>query len=382
MAPFVKLYRIEHPKTPFQVTYIDATHNGPGGSPRRIRKHFSKLEDAEAYQQKITQQIQLVGVAGVHFDASARADYIAARTLLDSQGHGRTTLLELAREHVARAITTQAQTIADALDAFLEDQRRAGRSEPTIANLEVRIKRWMRSLTITKTDEIRKEHLDELLQRKRSPATIRNDVAAVSSFCTWLVHEDALDENPARKIRRPRNQRKTPHTWTAQQARAILQAAEKLPAETRNGLACLVLAGLRPSEIPEARIYLDKQPTIKVEGGKLKGRANRIVPIARNQFEWFSRTGETTQATALLPTRSERIRIVQRARALIYKTSPGAPTLKWLADTPRHTWISQRLTNTGDEKLTALEAGNSPDVIFRHYHKLMTTTEAKAFTRI
>jgi len=37
----------------------------------------------------------------------------------------------------------------------------------------------------------------------------------------------------------------------------------------------------------------------------------------------------------------------------------------------RHSYISYRLTLTGDVNRTALEAGNSPAIIHRHYHALV-----------
>jgi hypothetical protein len=42
----------------------------------------------------------------------------------------------------------------------------------------------------------------------------------------------------------------------------------------------------------------------------------------------------------------------------------------------RHSWISYRLAETKDIAATALEAGNSPQIIRKHYLKLRTAAQA------
>jgi hypothetical protein len=53
-----------------------------------------------------------------------------------------------------------------------------------------------------------------------------------------------------------------------------------------------------------------------------------------------------------------------------------AAGVTWKANALRHSFISYRLAQTKDMAAVALEAGNSPTMIFRHYRELATEEEA------
>jgi len=53
--------------------------------------------------------------------------------------------------------------------------------------------------------------------------------------------------------------------------------------------------------------------------------------------------------------------------------------VKWQEDICRHSWISYRLAVVKDEAQVAREAGNSPDVIYRHYFQLVSDAQAKEY---
>jgi len=53
--------------------------------------------------------------------------------------------------------------------------------------------------------------------------------------------------------------------------------------------------------------------------------------------------------------------------------------VKWQVNALRHSFISYRVAESKDMAATALEAGNSPKVIFQNYRELVTPAEAKAW---
>jgi hypothetical protein len=54
----------------------------------------------------------------------------------------------------------------------------------------------------------------------------------------------------------------------------------------------------------------------------------------------------------------------------------------WAKNGLRHSYISYRLAILHDTARVALEAGNSPEVIFGHYRELVTPEAAKAWFEI
>ncbi len=56
--------------------------------------------------------------------------------------------------------------------------------------------------------------------------------------------------------------------------------------------------------------------------------------------------------------------------------------MKWKKNALRHSFISYRVAETQDVPQVALEAGNSPQIIFQHYRELVRPKEAKAWFAI
>ena len=49
----------------------------------------------------------------------------------------------------------------------------------------------------------------------------------------------------------------------------------------------------------------------------------------------------------------------------------------WQKNALRHSFISYRVADTQNVNQTALECGNSPSIIFKHYRELVRPAEAK-----
>ena len=58
------------------------------------------------------------------------------------------------------------------------------------------------------------------------------------------------------------------------------------------------------------------------------------------------------------------------------------PKFKWKHNALRHSFISYRVADIQNVAQVALEAGNSPQMIFQHYRELVRPAEAKAWFTI
>jgi integrase len=140
-------------------------------------------------------------------------------------------------------------------------------------------------------------------------------------------------------------------------------------------LAPLVLAGfcgLRRAEIHEqlwSDVSLDRR-FVRVSSAKRNTPARRLVPLSNSAISWLElckpRTDRLCANLAI-----DRIRDIGRAA-----------NFELPENCFRHAFISHRVAQTSNVAETALEAGNSPKIIFRHYRELFTKKEGEAWFKL
>jgi integrase len=152
-------------------------------------------------------------------------------------------------------------------------------------------------------------------------------------------------------------------------AKLIAQAdAEVLPF-----LAIGAFTGLRHAEI--LRLEWDDvhfgQGFVEVKARKAKTAQRRLVPIQPNLQAWLDpyrgRTGRVCRW----------VRVGRMASALAADTG-----LRWPNNGLRHSYASYRLAQCQDAAKVALEMGNTPTMIFRHYRELVMPQDASAWWNI
>ncbi len=134
-------------------------------------------------------------------------------------------------------------------------------------------------------------------------------------------------------------------------------------------------AGIRSAEI--RRLHWEDikwdRGHIEIAGRKAKTAARRLVPLPENLKTWLSPWREETGPIISITDPSGALNDVA-VKAKI----PGG----WRQNALRHSFISYRVAETGDVARTALEAGNSPKMIFRHYREVVTEDAAKVWFSI
>ena len=97
-----------------------------------------------------------------------------------------------------------------------------------------------------------------------------------------------------------------------------------------------------------------------------KTRSRRLVPISENLRAWL-------QPLAQVNGRVVNYHEIGSSICIICRRIGFA----WKRNALRHSYISYRLAQMPDTARVALECGNSPDVIFKHYRELVTPDQAK-----
>jgi integrase len=342
-------------------------YTAPGG--QRVEKNFKDEAKAKAYHRELLTKASIGGTAGLVLDRVMRAEYFAARDLL-----GDVPLTTAVRFYLKHQPNEQTSTpLMDLQKRFLDDKRRTGRAVRTIEALDSALGLFLAKSPATIaadfTQDVVREYLDGL---QAPPLTIRTHRARLSAFGEWLARRGFIPDNPVRHIEVAKYDPRPPRILTPEEAETLMRRAQ----EYRDGMfapmfAVALFAGLRHGELMRltwADVHLDgDSPIIRVGQGKIRGRrAVRIVPIEPNLLSWL-KWAKAKNLALVCPSSDAR------------KVREAVP---WQTDITRHSWISYRLALVNDEARVAREAGNSPDVIYRHYFQLVNVPAANDYFKV
>jgi integrase len=374
----VKIYRDQKPSGDyFRVAY----HLGG----RRQRLNFNDLDKARAEAAAKAAQlsrgdvdaVQLTGKDrliygraldaikdfGIPLDAAA-IDYAEARKVL-----GGYTLSDAARffmRHHSKGIT--GKLAADAVEAFKAEKRTEGRSKLYLDDLRYRLDEFAKAFNIEVRQLTPADVRDFMSGLKFSARSFNNHRRALQTFfrfCQahgWLSKESELLEMVSKR----REAAADIEVFTPAEVRKILNEA------TPKAATCIALqafAGIRSEELLRLT-WADvdrRKGFIEITAGKAKTAQRRLIPLSDNLAAWLAdapRNGES---------------IWPHSRPYLFEAMRDAADkakVAWKGNGLRHSFITYRLAEKKDVAAVALEAGNSPTMIFRHYRELATEAEA------
>jgi integrase len=380
----VKIYRDRKPGgTYYRVVY----HLGG----KRHRLNFSDFQrasnEAEAKASQLSRgdvdAAQLTGrdrlVYGRALDAvkefalpldAAAIEYSEARKLLDG-----VPLLDAARfyaRHHSHGVKRKA--VAAAVEEMIAAKKAKGVSDIYLRDLRYRLGAFSRAFHCDVSALVPDDVAAFLESLRLSPRSHNNFLCAVRMFLAYAQRHDWLSKEADLLSRvEKRSEKRAPvEIFTPAELAAVLKNAS---AELAPCIALGAFAGLRAEEI----LRLDwsdverRSGFIEVAAHKAKTATRRIVPIAENLARWL----------AIAP--RSHAHVWPRSKDGYFEAQRNAATqagIKWKQNALRHSFISYRVAELQDVNRVALEAGNSPQMIFRHYRELATPQQAKTWFAI
>jgi integrase len=135
-------------------------------------------------------------------------------------------------------------------------------------------------------------------------------------------------------------------------------------------LAIAAFCGLRSAEIARldwSEVHLTgAEHFIEVKAAKAKTASRRTVPISENCARWLAPF--VRESGPVCP-------FERPDKQCFYYLGPAAG-LEWKHNGLRHSFISYRLAEIKNVHQISLEAGNSPQMVFKHYRQLVSETQA------
>lgn len=215
--------------------------------------------------------------------------------------------------------------------------------------------------TIT-TDSLRHIYKDVSL---RSKSTWRT---RVSVFFNWCVKNDLCPSNPAEKLDAPIVERKMPRVLTVFEVEKLLKGC---PKKYLGALVLMLFAGVRPAEARQVKKdAISLQARSLIIGSHIaKTRSFRVIDLCDTLLDWLAYAFDIG---APFPAKVY-------GHVISAKFASVTGLYPWPRDCLRHTAASMMLARDKNADSVALELGNSPTILHRHYKNLVSPADCTAF---
>jgi integrase len=310
---------------------------------------------------------ELVAPFGLALDLAVM-EYAEAKKII-----GGGSLIDAAKLYAKRNLQKlPSKTVTEVVDELIRGKEAEGMSEVHTKDLRSRLGRFAKDfqcqLSSVTAGQI-KEWLRALKLSGRSQNNYRMALTGLFNYakdCGYL-HKDHDEMDGVRKTKEGVTEIEI---FRPEEMAALLTNAKP---KLIPFLAISAFAGLRHAEVTRLdwRDVRFNTGHIHVVASKAKTGSRRIVPITDNLKKWLE------------PHRQENGAVCGYGNVTnqLVKLAKGAE-VEWKHNALRHSFISYRVADTQNVAQVALEAGNSPQMIFQHYRELVTPAEAKEWFAI
>ncbi len=347
-----------------------------------IRKNFRTLEEARDWihgdGQKLRAHVESplslkakAGSSGFELTGPHIADAASAIRALGDSG----TLTQAVAYYLQKAKPKNgSHTVHSTIDELIKSKERAERSHRHIKGLRTNVKRFAAKFGKKNIHEISSAQIENWLDGEGFVGTTRrNYIRDLNILFRFAQKRGWATTNPTVEIERPKQEDKEHQILTPDEVAEFLAFAEDVAPILAAALAVKFFAGVRTSELFKLEWTDIRNGKILVKGAHAKTRQRRSVTISPNLQKWLSRYAGSEQLTQR--TDNEWHRDLQTIEASVNARRQFAGTSGALFELPpngaRHCFCSYHYELHQNENLTAAEAGNTPDVIFRNYRTLV-----------
>ena len=385
----------------------------PESAPRRVSR--TNLRSDALHAQARVGQLASGTAKVLRLDGEELLAYVRAKALLAEFGMSLDTiaaeyrdakrvirggsLVEAAAYYARqRLLDIPKKTIKEVYDELITAKRAEGCSDRYIWDLESRVGKFVGTFGTREVHGVTGAEIKDWLQGLQH-LTSRTDPAAPKVPVTnrtrnnfrLCIHTFFLFAKSQRYLPADWNEMDAVPLWKVKDEEIEIFTPEQLtlllavaPAKLVPFLVLGGFAGLRTAEIERldwSKVNLESG-YITVGAGIAKTNTRRLVPIVPTLKAWLA-DHHQPQGKVL-----EVLNVAGALKRLVTATRPPAagdaeklppPAVEWKHNALRHSFCSYRLAEVKSAAQVSLEAGNSPQMVFRHYRELVTEKEAQAW---
>ena len=361
---------------------------------KRKRSLFADLNVARTEAEMVATRLGNTDADVLTLTSADRAAYIRAREALDAVGipieSAAVEMAQAARRlqgvPLARAVDFYLQrhpvgmkprTVPEVVAELIEAKKHDGLSVEYLRQLRMALESFAKQFP-GPIGEVRGAAMDEWLRglgwAPRTRNNMRSSVQTLFNFATARKHlpkdHDELDA-----VARAKDGEGEIEVFSPAEMAEILQRADEALIPF---LALGAFAGIRHAEIArldwsEVRLA---DGFIEVKASKSKTASRRLVPITDNLKAWLAPHQRPNGKVCPYASMSKQLLWLAEAVDEKWRTETPPGGFAWKHNALRHSFISYRVAAVQNVAQVALEAGNSPQMIFRHYRELVRPADA------
>ncbi len=371
---------------------------------KRQRQAFADWERAKVEAEAIVKKLATGDAAALQLNGLDRATYLRARELLQPAGvaldtaaaHFAEAVTILGGDHVLEAVKEYARrhprsmpqkTVREVVDELVAAKGKANRSAKHVKDLQSRCGAFAQVFVNVQIQAITSADMRRYLDGKQiAPRTFRNHVNALTNFFEFAKSRGYVpkDFDGLDGIELPDDREGEIEIFSPAELSLMLEHARP---ELVPFIVLGAFAGIRTAELQRLD-WADIRPDfIEIKAAKAKTASRRLIPICATLSAWLEPFRQPAGAVVPFANIAKQIGwLVDSINAALKAQAKedGKPftPFEWKRNGLRHGFCSYRLAQVQDVGKVSLEAGNSPQMLFRHYRELVTPAEAAAWFSI
>jgi integrase len=336
----------------------------------RERRTFKERTDAQTFLDLSKVQQQNYGTAALSITEELRVQAVECDRELSPFGK---TLRDATKFYLAhlRAVSSS-RKVSDVIAELIAARTADGASVRYLGDLRARLARFGATFGDHMIASVSAKQIGDWLRALNLAPLTRNTfrlrIAALYSFARRSGY---VSESPLADVEKAKERAGEIEILTVEETARLLESAT---AETLPYWAIGAFAGLRAAEI--ARLDWSEidfeRGLIEIKASKAKTASRRHVHIQPNLAQW------------LAPYRNARGRVCPMGlrKKLESDRERAGMRQNWPQNALRHSFGSYHLARFPDAAALALQMGNSPQMIFKHYRELVKPAVAERYWSI